>query len=424
MLTRVVVAFIMLIGLVPVAARGESGTAPSDSTIDKVVEAGEGDLETPGRRLVKWNEYDGPVSTLRFGFGFLVDGVAYSQDQASKQQFDLDPEIGLRDFRLLFKGKFKTSRPLSWTLGYMYDGADKQWHFRQTGLMLGVPELRGSFFVGRTKEGFSLIKVMTGYYIWGVERAPSSDAFIPILADGVKYMGYFPATRLFVNLGAYADNLSEDEKFATADRQFVWRLGWHPVLSEEDERVWQVAVMGREFKPDGGNIQPRSRPEAYLGPYFLDAGKFESNRGRTSGVESFYRAGSWMVGGEYDWQQLHDDTEGGHALFHGGTLSVVKELTGETRPYNVAGSYFEAIVPKRSLFDGGIGNIEATLTATYTDMDSGRFHGGKFWRISPMIHWNMSYNLRLSLEYGYGKLDRFGLDGATQFFQFRILTML
>jgi hypothetical protein len=36
----------------------------------------------------------------------------------------------------------------------------------------------------------------------------------------------------------------------------------------------------------------------------------------------------------------------------------------------------------------------------------------------------MSYNLRLSLEYGYGKLDRFGTDGGTQFLQFRILTML
>jgi len=30
----------------------------------------------------------------------------------------------------------------------------------------------------------------------------------------------------------------------------------------------------------------------------------------------------------------------------------------------------------------------------------------------------------LSLEYGYGKLDRFDEVGTTQFLQFRILTML
>jgi phosphate-selective porin OprO/OprP len=417
----------MLIALVvftPARSHAQASTADSDSTIDTKVEAGGEELEAPSQRLLKWNELDGPVTTLRFGFGFLVDGVSYLQDHNSKKQFDLEPDFGLRDFRLLLKGKFKTNRPLSWTLGYMYDGSDEHWHFRQTGIMVGVPELRGSFFVGRTKEGFSLIKVMTGYYIWGVERAPTNDAFVPILADGIKYMGYFPGPRLFVNLGAYDDRLYENEKFATADKQVVVRLGWHPVLSEDKGKVWQVAVMRREFKPDDGKIQPRSRPEAYLAPYFLDAGKFDSDHGRTTGVESFYRAGSWMLGGEYDWQQLDDDTEGGHALFHGGTISVVKEITGETRPYNVASSYFEAIVPKRSVFDGGTGNLEATLTYTYTDFDSGRFHGGKFWRISPMIHWNMSYNLRLSLEYGYGKLDRFGLDGATQFLQFRILTML
>ena len=397
-------------------------TAPA--SIDTTTEAGDEDLETPKRRMVKWNEYDGPLSTLRFGFGFLTDGVAYIQDHNSKQQFNLDPDMGLRDFRFLFKGKFKTDRPFSWTAGIMYDGSDEKWHFRQTGFMVGVPELRGSFFLGRTKEGFSLIKVMTGYYIWGVERAPTNDAFVPILGDGVKYMGYFPRSRVFVNLGAYNDMLYENEKFATADRQFVWRLGWHPILSEEEGKVWQVAAMQRYFKPDEGQIQPRSRPEAYLAPYFLDVGKFASDNGRTTGVESFYRTGPWMIGAEYDWQLLDDDTAGGQALFHGGTVTVVRELTGETRPYNVAGSYFEAIVPEQSVFDGGTGNLEATLTYTYTDFDSGRFNGGKFWRISPMLHWNMSYNLRVSLEYGYGKLDRFGIEGATQFLQFRILTML
>src|SRR5262249_11290539 len=161
---RILVAFLVLAGFTPVASRGQSGTVPFDSTIDRVVEADEGELETPSRRLVKWNEYDGPISTLRFGFGFLTDGNAYIQDHQSKVQFpDLNADIGLRDFRLLAKGKFKLSRPVSWSLGYMYDGSDKQWHFRHSGVMIGVPELRGSFFVGRTKEGFSLIKVMTGY---------------------------------------------------------------------------------------------------------------------------------------------------------------------------------------------------------------------------------------------------------------------
>ena len=42
------------------------------------------------------------------------------------------------------------------------------------------------------------------------------------------------------------------------------------------------------------------------------------------------------------------------------------------------------------------------------------------WRITPMINWHMTDNARLELVYGYGKLDRFDLNGATQFFQTRL----
>src|SRR6188768_3838254 len=144
---------------------------PADSTTDTTVEAGEADATEPRRKLVKWNEYDGPISTLRVGFGFLTDFSGYLQDDASEEQFDLHPDVGLRDFRLLFKGKFKTERPLSWTLGYMWDGSLEEWRFRQTGVMVGVPELSGKFFLGRTKEGYSMIKVMVGYHGWTIERS-------------------------------------------------------------------------------------------------------------------------------------------------------------------------------------------------------------------------------------------------------------
>ena len=31
----------------------------------------------PARQFVKWNEYEGPYLTLRFGGGFLYDYTAY-----------------------------------------------------------------------------------------------------------------------------------------------------------------------------------------------------------------------------------------------------------------------------------------------------------------------------------------------------------
>jgi phosphate-selective porin OprO/OprP len=99
-------------------------------------------------------------------------------------------------------------------------------------------------------------------------------------------------------------------------------------------------------------------------------------------------------------------------------------ITGETRGYKTAGAYFTGISPDSSVFRGGRGAWEAVLHFSYTDFDSLSLHGGKFWRITPMINWHMSDYVRLEFAYGYGVLDRFGLNGTTQFFQMRIQTTL
>lgn len=411
-------AIVIILAMAPTSSRSEDSSrgATPDSTIDTTAEAPEA---APRRKLVKWNEYDGPVTTFRLGVGFLYDFATFAQDGESEQQVEMEPDMAVRDFRLIFGGRFKTKRPLSWTLGYMYDGKDDEWRFRKTGLLIGVPELAGQFFVGRDKEGYSMVKVMNGYHPWGMERTPGMDAFIPILADGVRYMGYYPGPRVFVNLGWFTDTLSENETFATYDNQAVARIGWLPILSEENREVLHVAAMVRDAEPDGGLLQVRSRPENNLAPYVVDTGKFPADHVRGTGIEAYYRNGPWLFGGEYDWQDVSPVT-GGNVLFHGGNLATVWLITGETRGYNTAGGYFNAVSPERTVFEGGPGAFEAVMTLTYIDLDSGMFQGGKFWRLTPMVNWHMSDNLRLEFVYGYGELDRFGLEGGTQFFQSRI----
>ena len=55
-----------------------------------------------------------------------------------------------------------------------------------------VPEISSKFQIGRLKEGISLNKVLSGYDGWTSERFTFSDAAIPLLADGIKWMGYVP----------------------------------------------------------------------------------------------------------------------------------------------------------------------------------------------------------------------------------------
>jgi phosphate-selective porin OprO/OprP len=72
------------------------------------------------------------------------------------------------------------------------------------------------------------------------------------------------------------------------------------------------------------------------------------------------------------------------------------------------------------VFEGGPGAWEAVLRLSYIDLEDGPIKGGHFWRLTPMVNWYLSDNLRLEVAYGVGQLDRFGVVGTTQFLQSRL----
>jgi phosphate-selective porin OprO/OprP len=285
--------------------------------------------------------------------------------------------------------------------------------------MIDVPEILGHIVIGRTKEGVSLNKVMVGYAGWTMERATISEATIPILADGIKWLGYVPEKHLLWNLGVYKDWLSEGQTFSTYDHQVAGRLAWVPLMSEATEKVLHVGLNLRYGKPNEGMLQLRSRPEAFPAPFFVDTGKFPAEGSVLKGIEAYYRPGPWLFGTEYYIQDV-DASENGDPFFHGGDAFVSWLPTGETRVYNTRGGYFDQISPARPVFQGGPGAWELVGRVSYIDLDSGPLRGGKFLRATPMVNWHVSDNVRIELAYGVGWLDRFDLTGRTQFFQSRL----
>jgi phosphate-selective porin OprO/OprP len=94
--------------------------------------------------------------------------------------------------------------------------------------------------------------------------------------------------------------------------------------------------------------------------------------------------------------------------------------TGEVRTYNTVGNYFRGITPLKTVIQGGSGGFETVLKVSYSNLTNGAIQGGTLWRVTPMLNWYMSDNLRLEFAYGYGVLKRFGLLGRTQFYQARM----
>jgi len=301
----------------------------------------------------------------------------------------------------------------------MYDAANDQWLFRQTGIMVSVPEIHGDIFVGRTKEGVSLNKVMIGYAGWAMERSQASDAMLPILADGVKWLGYLPNKHLIWNLGVYGDVLSEGQSFSTYDNQVSGRLAWVGLLADEGRTLLHIGVNARYGTANDGKLRLRARPGAWPAPYFIDTGEFAAKGSTMTGLELYYRPGRMTYGAEYFLQNVNAP-KSGDPFFHGGEAMVSWLITGEVRTYNTRGGYFNQISPARPAFHGGPGAWEIVGDVTYSDFDDAAISGGKYWRLTPMLNWYVSDNVRFEMAYGYGSLDRFALVGKTQFFQTRV----
>jgi phosphate-selective porin OprO/OprP len=377
------------------------------------------------RNDLPFNEFTGIYSTFKIGLGYIGDATTYSYDDVFKEQLDslgisLEPTFKTRDFRAIFSGRLlKSKRFISYRFAYMYDGNAETWLMRETGVTVGVPELKGHFFIGRTKEGFSMIKVMNGHSGIANERQMALDV-IPILADGIKYFGYFPKSKIFMNLGVFNDFLSKGQSFSTLQWQYVARVGWVPINDSKKGKVLHMAGNFSYGKPNDGKFTIKSRPGSNPTPHLINTGQFSADHSLSIGAEVFYTNNRFTIGSEVMQHNFTSDKFEDHH-FRGGDVIVSYFITKARRKYNTnIGNIFEFVQGGKSVFDGGLGAIEFVFHASTFNLNDGSIKGGQFTRFTPMINWYLSRTIRWEFIYGYGILDRFNLKGKVQFFETRI----
>ena len=114
---------------VPGDCQGQAPTPRRLARVDTTLEAGRGGRpEQAGRARTEQVQPLGlRVHDVSDRLWLAWDFASYNQDDAGKQQVESDPDIGLARFRFLFKGKFKTKRPFSWTMGYHVRRPTEDW---------------------------------------------------------------------------------------------------------------------------------------------------------------------------------------------------------------------------------------------------------------------------------------------------------
>ncbi len=304
----------------------------------------------------------------------------------------------------------------------MWDAAEESWRFRQTGLMIEIPELWGRLFIGRTKEGISMNKIMVGYQGWTMERATANDAFVPILADGVKWMGNSPGGSFLWSLGWFGDRLSEDESFNKFDTQAAVRGVWLPLAADApDDELLHLGLGYRWAKSNDGFFQFKSKPESFPAQSFaIDTGKLPGRPlepARARGVLPARSLGVRLrvlpAPGELEARRAIRSCTA--ARYSRPIWSPERLVRTTARAVTSTASRPRARCSRADGARGSSSVVSRTAISTTQAIE-----GGTFWRITPMVNWYLTDNIRLEFTYGYGVLDRFGIKGGTQFFGTRI----
>src|SRR5262249_45857619 len=153
-------------------ARGQQATSTQPPMLDDSLEAAESD-EQSARHFEKWNSFQGPYATVRFGGSAMYDVATYSQDDASKEQVgDLEAAGKWRDFRFVLSGTFPKVPWLTWKAGVMWDGPSQSWLVRGARFLTPPPRGLGAPFHRPHQRGLLHGKAHGGH----LDRGPGAIA--------------------------------------------------------------------------------------------------------------------------------------------------------------------------------------------------------------------------------------------------------
>jgi hypothetical protein len=193
---------------------------------------------------------------------------------------------------------------------------------------------------------------------WTMERSPGLDAFVPILADGSNGWATSPTARV-LQPGAFGDEISEDETFATYDYQASRASAGSRSPSEAENGLarrgdgpLRQTGRGQDTVP----LEARGQPRALLR---RDPDDRVRSAG-TAGFETYYRKGPWLFGGEFDWRERR--SEAGRTWVLRGARG--RDLDHHRRDPRLqrARRVLPARVPRPHRLPGGPGAWEAVFT--------------------------------------------------------------
>ena len=380
----------------------------------------------PALAKLPWNEWAFPGIALQLHITAMTDGVLFVQDAGSVAQVgDLGSDAEFRLDNLEVDGQLKAPFPWSFQIEAEYNGADQlnsQSGWTLSGLNVTIPIGRlFSVTLGNQSEGITLERLANSYDLVFMERSTMSTALTTPRSTGVRFKGTLAEERMNWSVGWYNGWLTNGLSFSESGNIINARVAGLPVESSDGRRLLHLGAWGAWAEGQQGQTQSRSRPEVYESPFFVDTGEFPVSQVTAFGAEFAAVQGPLTLTAEYT-HSFGDAPQVGDPHFQGYYVQASWAITGETRPYDHHCGCFGELQPFRSLSfrRGGAGAFEVGARYSNIDLTSGAVEGGKFGRWSGAFSWFPTDEFRFEFNYGYGTLQRYGIQGKTHFYQLRL----
>jgi phosphate-selective porin len=375
----------------------------------------------------KWNQFKTKYFTLNVGLAFILDHNTASQDDNNIQQVgEVGPATEFRGQRIMVSGNllfFK--RPWRYMISANFNGldappGDKSFSFIDWNFEIPFGKKGGWLTIGKQKEGVGHEYVAPGTQLTFMERGSGVPMFVRQRNIGIRYSNSILDHRATFTVGFFNNYWETGKSFSDNGSQFVFRATGLPQY-ESDRDLLHLAFGYRHSVATDGKLSYKAKPEVNTAPSYINTGSFDANKSNIIMLELIKVNGPFSIIGEYV-NNFVSSSSVGTPSFNYWQVGGSWFITGENRKYNKNNGNLGKLLPNKNFRfkkGGGPGAFELGARYTHSDLNSAAIMGGMFGRFTGAVSWYPNAHFRLSINYGYGKLDKNDLKGKANFWQFR-----